>query len=45
MPRRAVPRHGVLSYRSRRHTTGRAAMDIALMLLFVLFFFWQTITD
>ncbi|KAA0577449.1 hypothetical protein FZ983_21510 [Azospirillum sp. B21] len=39
-----------LSYRIRRHahplqSTGAVPMDIAIMVLAVVFFFWQTISD
>jgi hypothetical protein len=39
-----------LSYRIRRHahppqSTGAVPMDIAIMVLAVAFFFWQTISD
>lgn len=46
----ALPPAGELSYRSKRNTyppssTGAVPMDIAIMVLAVAFFFWQTITD
>ncbi|CAO3351580.1 hypothetical protein [Azospirillum melinis] len=46
----ALPPAGELSYRSKRNayppsSTGAVPMDIAIMVLAVAFFFWQTITD
>lgn len=46
----ALPPAGELSYRSTRNayppsSTGVVPMDIAIMVLAVAFFFWQTITD
>jgi hypothetical protein len=46
----ALPPARELSYRSERNayppsSTGAVPMDIAIMVLAVAFFFWQTITD
>ncbi|QCG87433.1 hypothetical protein [Azospirillum sp. TSH100] len=46
----ALPPDCELSYRSERNayppsSTGAVPMDIAIMVLAVAFFFWQTITD